>query len=56
MKAGWFTRSSTYINFFDLWQSSLGGIIAPRFLLFHLSVAVFFLFATVKVLESRKWK
>lgn len=46
----------TYINFFDLWQSSLGGIIAPRYLIFHLSVAVFFLFATVKVLESRKWK
>jgi ABC-2 type transport system permease protein len=46
----------TYINFFDLWQTSLGGIIAPRYLLFHLSVTVFFLFATVKVLESRKWK
>ena len=46
----------TYINFFDLWQTSLNGVIAPRFLLFHLSVTIFFLFATVKVLESRKWK
>jgi len=46
----------TYINFFDLWQSALGGIITPRHMVFHVSVAVFFLFATVKVLESRKWK
>jgi ABC-2 type transport system permease protein len=45
-----------YVNFFDLWQNSLGGIIAPRFLVFHLSVAIFFLFATIKMLESRKWK
>ena len=44
------------INFFDLWQASLEGIIAPRFLMFHLSVAIFFLFGTVKLLESRKWK
>lgn len=46
----------TYLNFFDLWLNSLGGIIAPRYLVFHVSVAVFFLFATVKMLESRKWK
>ncbi len=46
----------TYMNFFNLWQNSLGGNIAPRYLVFHCSVAVFFLFATVKVLESRKWK
>ena len=46
----------TYINFFDLWEMSLRGILAPRYLVFHVSVAVFFLFATIKVLESRKWK
>jgi ABC-2 type transport system permease protein len=46
----------TYVNFFDLWMNSLGGIIAPRYLIFHLCVAIFFLFATVKMLESRKWK
>ena len=45
-----------FVNFFELWQSSLGGTLAPRFLMFHLSVAIFFLFATVKMLESRKWK
>jgi ABC-type transport system involved in multi-copper enzyme maturation permease subunit len=46
----------THINFYDLWQSSLSGIITPRLLVFHVTVTVFFLFATVKVLESRKWK
>ncbi len=46
----------TYFNFFDLWLNSLGGIIAPRYLMFHVSVAIIFLFATVKMLESRKWK
>jgi ABC-2 type transport system permease protein len=45
-----------YVNFFDLWQTALEGMISPRYLVFHLSVTIFFLFATVKVLESRKWK
>jgi hypothetical protein len=29
--------------------------LAPRDLVLHLSVAVFWLFLTVKVLEARKW-
>ncbi len=45
-----------YVNFVDLWIESLRGTMAPRLLAFHASVAVFFLFATIKVLESRKWK
>ena len=45
-----------YVNFFDLWQTALDGMIAPRYLVYHLSVTIFFLFATVKMLESRKWK
>ena len=45
-----------YVNFVDLWIESLRGTLAPRYLVFHASLAIFFLFATVKVLESRKWK
>lgn len=45
-----------YVSYLDLWNLSLSGVFAPRFLMFHLSVAFFFLFLTVKVLESRKWK
>jgi len=45
-----------YVSFIDLWFESLKGRLAPRFVLFHLSATVFWLFLTVKVLESRKWK
>lgn len=45
----------SYISYLDLWIMSLEGQFAPRFLLFHLSVAVFFLYLTTKVLEARKW-
>ena len=46
----------TYVSFIDLWGSTLDGTLAPRMLLFHISLTVFFLYLTVKVLESRKWK
>jgi ABC-type transport system involved in multi-copper enzyme maturation permease subunit len=45
-----------YVSYLDLWQNTLAGTFAPRLLLFHISAAAFFLFLTVKVLESRKWK
>jgi len=44
-----------YGSFYDLWETSLEGVLAPRYLVFHLSVAIFFLFLTDKVLEARKW-
>ncbi len=46
----------THISYIDLWISSLEGKLAPRDLFYHLSAAVFWLFLTVKVLESRKWR
>jgi ABC-2 type transport system permease protein len=45
----------TYASYIHLWLMSGAGTVAPRLLLFHLSVAIFFLFLTVKVLEARKW-
>ncbi|HZZ80840.1 MAG TPA: ABC transporter permease [Gemmataceae bacterium] len=53
--AGPFSEALTFVNYLDFMYDSLGGIIAPRYFVFHLSVAVFFLFATMKVLEARKW-
>ncbi len=50
-----FSEILTFVNYLDFMLDSLQGIIAPRFFIFHVSVAVFFLFATMKVLESRKW-
>jgi ABC-2 type transport system permease protein len=59
---GLFARGSvwsdifSYASFFELWQNTLNGNFAPRFLMFHVSAAVFFLFLSVKTLEARKWK
>jgi ABC-type transport system involved in multi-copper enzyme maturation permease subunit len=45
----------TYICYVDLWIESVQGTLSPRYLLFHISAAVFWLFMTIKVLEARKW-
>jgi ABC-2 type transport system permease protein len=61
LKLGW-PRDSfwavviTHISYIDLWLHALEGNLAPRDLVYHLSAAVFWLFLTVKVLESRKWR
>ena len=44
-----------HINYLDLWIGGIVGMMDPKQLIFHLSMTVFFLFLTVKVLESRKW-
>ncbi|HXG10438.1 MAG TPA: ABC transporter permease [Gemmataceae bacterium] len=46
----------THVSFVDLWWRTLDGVLLPNYLLFHVSAAVFWLFLTVKVLESRKWR
>ena len=51
-----FNEILTYSSHLDLWISALEGQFAPRLLMFHVSMAVFFLFVTTKVLESRRWK
>jgi len=45
-----------HISYLDVWNTTLEGKLVPKFLLFHASLAVFWLFLTTKVLESRKWK
>jgi ABC-type transport system involved in multi-copper enzyme maturation permease subunit len=45
-----------YISYVDLWITSLEGKLAPRFLIFHVSAAVFWLFLTIQVMDSRRWK
>ena len=44
------------VSFIDIWWESLDGRLAVSQLFYHASVAVFWLFLTVKVLESRKWR
>jgi hypothetical protein len=43
------------LSFIDLWITSLGGKLYIRDVVLQLSVAAFWLYLTVKVLEARKW-
>lgn len=43
-------------SYVDLWLTSMRGVLAPRYMIFHVSAAVFWLFLTTKVLESRRWR
>jgi ABC-2 type transport system permease protein len=45
-----------HISYIDVWIDTLEGKLIPKYLLFHVSITVFFLFLTMKVLEVRKWK
>jgi len=45
-----------HLAFIDLWIDALKGRLALRDLMIYLSATVFWVFVTVKVLESRKWR
>jgi hypothetical protein len=51
----WLAGVINYVSYVDLWVVSARGTITPRYLILHLSVAVFWLYLTTKVLEARKW-
>ena len=44
-----------HISYIQLWITSLNGQLQFKYVVFHLTMAVFWLFATVKVLDIRKW-
>lgn len=43
------------LSYIDMWQESLAGKLPLRDVLLFVSMGVFFLFLSVKVLETRKW-
>lgn len=45
-----------HLSFIELWIQSIYGEITPKFYLFPISCTIFWLFLTVKVLESRRWR
>jgi ABC-2 type transport system permease protein len=51
----WLNNIINYVTYVDLWIVSARGTIVPRYLIYHLSMAVFWLYLTTKVLEARKW-
>jgi hypothetical protein len=44
------------VSYWDLWRKSLSGQLLLRDLLLQASMAVFWVFLTVKALETRKWR
>ena len=43
------------LSFIDMWIQAAGGKLYVRDVVVQLSLAVFWIFATVKVLEARRW-
>ncbi len=52
----WLRTVFQHLSFVDLWFSVMQGRMASRDLIIYPSLAIFWLFLTVKVLESRKWR
>jgi ABC-2 type transport system permease protein len=51
----WLRTVISYVSYIDLWIESARSKIIPRLLVLHLTMAAFWLYLTVKVLEARKW-
>lgn len=45
-----------YFNLFDQMDSFARGVVDTRVVIFYLSASFFFLFLTLRVVESRRWK
>lgn len=56
MTSGKFAKVFAYLGFFDHFEAFQKGIIDTKDVIYYLTTAVLFLFLTVRVLESRKWR
>jgi ABC-type transport system involved in multi-copper enzyme maturation permease subunit len=45
-----------HVSYYHMWDRAVQGHLTLRDLILHLSAAVFWLFLTIKVLDSRKWR
>ena len=55
VRAKWLHGLVDHVSYLDLWLNALQGKLILPELLFHATMAVLFLFITVKVMEARKW-
>ena len=53
---GKFAKIFAYLGFFDHFEPFKKGIIDTKDIIYYVTSAVLFLFLTVRVLETRKWK
>jgi ABC-2 type transport system permease protein len=54
--SGWKAKLFSYISTTEHMQEFARGTVDTRYLVFYLSLTVFFLFLTLKTVESRRWK
>ena len=52
----WTGKAFAYISMIDHMEDFSRGFVDTRHVVFYLSLTVFFLFLTLKVVESRRWK
>jgi ABC-type transport system involved in multi-copper enzyme maturation permease subunit len=53
---GAWTTPMLHVSYLEIWDSSLEGKFHPNLALFWISLTILFLFLTVKIVESRKWR
>jgi ABC-2 type transport system permease protein len=53
---GWQTTLISQLAMLEHMQEFVRGVVDTRFVVFYLSLTFFFLFLTLKVVESRRWK
>jgi len=54
--AQWQTQVLAYFNLFDQMNDFARGVVDTRTVVFYVSTTFFFLFLTLRVVESRRWK
>lgn len=53
---GWLAKIAAHLSMFDHMRDFVQGVIDTRHITFYLSLTVLFLYLTLKVVESRRWK
>jgi ABC-2 type transport system permease protein len=54
--AQWQTQALSYFSMFDQMNDFARGVVDTRTVIFYLTTTFFFLFLTLRVVESRRWK
>lgn len=52
----WFSKVAAHVSMFDHMRDFVNGVVDTRHVTFYLSLTVLFLYLTLKVVESRRWK
>lgn len=53
---GWFSEALKYIGTFGHWDTFTKGLVDTRDVVYYVSLTALFVFITVRVIESRKWR